>query len=492
MKSLRFGRLCIVAAWSILAGCGHPETREELMRTPPPVIPEAPLLADFGEGPEHDHPSPGTSLVNAGAITLRSALSYSLYGESFPSRLILKIDLAGASSTATRKRPLNLALVFDRSVSMAADQKFEYAMQAARMVVENLSDRDVISLIVFNDAATVLSPAGRAINKEFLYYRLGQFSPEGYTNLSAGLLEAFAQIDSASDAEQTRRVFVLTDGKANRGITDPEKLRKLVEAAHARGIGVSTLGCGTEFDEKLLKDLAKAGGGRYTYVRSPELIPTAVAGELDGLLDVVAQNVKLDVRTASGAEIARVYGRLIDPTVSHYSFRLGDIREGERGVFLLEIAPHNFESDAAIGVDVTLVADNPETGEREQRVLHSEATFSPDAEHVRRTENQSVVMYAGVLDALEKAEEAIQGLDIERFRQARTRFDRLHKNAREAALETRDQQLLNQTFLLKHFMAELSAASESGLMHSHEDAARHLKKEVDYRRYLLQHHRDKD
>ena len=51
----------------------------------------------------------------------------------------------------------------------------------------------------------MLSPAGRAINKEFLYYRLGQFSPEGYTNLSAGLLEAFAQIDSASDAEQTRR-----------------------------------------------------------------------------------------------------------------------------------------------------------------------------------------------------------------------------------------------------------------------------------------------
>ena len=160
------------------------------------------------------------------------------------------------------RRPLNLALVFDRSGSMAEDKKFPFAMQAARLVVENLADRDVISLIVFNDRAAVLAPAGRAVNKDFLHYRLGQFDPQGYTILSAGLLEAFAQIDSESTAEQLNRVIVLTDGLANRGVTDPEKLRNLVATARARGIGVSTLGYGTEFDEKLLTDLATAGGGR--------------------------------------------------------------------------------------------------------------------------------------------------------------------------------------------------------------------------------------
>ena len=79
-------------------------------------------------------------------------------------------------------------------------------------------------------------------------------------------------------------------------------------------------------------------------------------------------------------------------------------------------------------------------------------------------------MYAGVLDAMEKAEEAILGLDIERFQEARSLFDTLYEAARKHAIETRDQQLLNQTFLLKHFMAELSAAGGRALMHDHRTA----------------------
>ena len=39
-----------------------------------------------------------------------------------------------------------------------------------------------------------------AFNKEFLYHRLEETSPERSTNLSAGLLEAFAQNRHNSDA----------------------------------------------------------------------------------------------------------------------------------------------------------------------------------------------------------------------------------------------------------------------------------------------------
>ena len=38
-------------------------------------------------------------------------------------------------------------------------------------------------------------------------------------------------------------------------------------------------------------------------------------------------------------------------------------------------------------------------------------------------------------------------------------------------------------------MAELSAASESALMHDHREARKRIKKDVNYRRYLLEHHR---
>lgn len=49
--------------------------------------------------------------------------------------------------------------------------------------------------------------------------------------------------------------------------------------------------------------------------------------------------------------------------------------------------------------------------------------------------------------------------------------------------------MLNQTFLLRHFMAELSAALDGALIYDYEEARRQLKKDADYRRYLMEHHR---
>lgn len=490
MIGRRWSHCLWLAVAVALTGCKHGGRHEEfLLTSSPPVVTEASLVSDPGSPPQHDHSPSSSAEISVGPVTLRATLSYPLYGKTSPKHLILKVELVAAADSPKDRRPLNLALLFDRSGSMAEDRKFPFAMQAARLVVENLADRDVISLIVFNERAAVLSPAGRAVNKDFLHYRLGQVGPEGYTNLSAGLLEAFAQIDSESTAEQSKLVIVLTDGLANRGVTDPEKLRNLVATARARGIGVSTLGCGTEFDEQLLTDLATAGGGRYTYVRSPEQIPAAITAELDGLFDVVAQNVKLEIGVATGGAITRVYGRLMNDRISSYPIALGDLRDGDQSVFLAEISPEMFEPGTAVGMDVTLTLDNPATGVRERGRLHPDASFSRDEKRIRLSADDGVLAYANVLDAMEQAEEAVQGLDIERFRVAHALFDRFYEDARRHAIDTRDQQLLNQTFLLKHFMTELAVASETGLMHDHREARKRIQKEVEYRRYLMDHHR---
>ena len=147
------------------------------------------------------------------------------------------------------------------------------------------------------------------------------------------------------------------------------------------------------------------------------------------------------------------------------------------------------EIAGSVKVEAVLTMDDPNTALRVQSTVHSEAAYTKDATKARSVGNQGVVVYAGLLDAMEKAEEAIQGLDIERFQQARNMFDGRYEDARRHAVESRDQQLLNQAFLLRHFMAELSAVGESDLLHDHRAARDQLKKDADYRRYLLQHHR---
>ncbi len=375
---------------------------------------------------------------------------------------------------------------------MADEGKFEYAMQAARLVIENLTERDIVSIVAFNEEAVVLSPAGSAVNKPFLDHRMDEIAPEGWTNLSAGLLEAFAQLESRTPDDEMMRVIVLTDGKANRGITDPIKLRRLAGSARSRGITVSTMGCGAEFDEDVLVAMAEAGGGRYTYVQSTEQIPEAMSAELDGLLHVVAQNVTIDVVAKRGLEITDVSGRLLDAPTRSYAFDLGDFREGERGVLLVYLKPRDFVTGAVAAVECTLSFDRADLAVRERRRSMLEAVMTHDENLVRKRADKTVVLYATILDATERAEDAVLGLDEAGYREAVEMFRRYYELTRQHAREIRDQQLLNQTFMLNHFMAELSEAAEHGFMHGHADARRRLSKEVEFRRYLRSHHSDHD
>lgn len=458
------------------------------------------------ESPEHTHSLGGSSheAVEAKAVqpkpdvprvapkgealSLRATLSHETYSATSPEHILYKIDLFATPEIVQARRPLNLALLIDASGSMKEDEKFGHAMQAAQLVVENLSPRDIVSLIAFNASSIVLSPAGRAVNREFLSHRLTKLSPQGWTNLSAGLLEAFAQIESQDARDELRHVIVLTDGNANRGVTALDELEAMVRSAQQRGIGLSTLGCGTDFDEKALISLARAGGGRYTFMSSAEKIPGALALELGGLLKVIAQNLKIEIQASPDTRITRMYGQLTEGGPSVRSFFLGDLRVGDHSFFLFELAPLRFESGSTAGADVTLTWDNPATGSRERQRLRSRASYSPDRGAVLSGRNMGVESYARVLELLERAEEALVGLDIEQFEFVKESFEPVYQEVHDYAIAARDQQLLNQAYLLKHAMAELSAVAAQGMIHDHEEAKRSIEKEISYRRYLLQHH----
>jgi Ca-activated chloride channel family protein len=440
----------------------------------------------------HGSPVPdGTIAPSEGSpVELRAALSHTGYSQSAPNPLLLKLDFAVTARPAADRPPLNIALVLDRSGSMAEQNKFPFTMEAARGVIENLTDRDTISLIAFNERVVVLSPAGRAVNKPFLSHRLEEISPEGYTDISAGLLEGISQVNSKATDGQVKQVFLLTDGLANKGVTSSAGLRKIVGNAQAKGVRLSTFGVGTEFNEKLLTDMAAAGGGRYKYARSAEQIPTAFREELRGLLEVVAQNVRLDVKINQGGALGKIYGELSEqPTASH-TFNIGNLRIGERGGVMLALRPDNFRADGAIDVTATITFDDPQTGERVQRMVNERALSTPAWTKESARENDSVVLYGAALDAVESARQGAEGFDVERYNRSRTAFDQLYQRAREYALATRNQDLLNQTFLLKHFMEELEIERAQGALHSHAEARGRFQKESDYEQYLLFHHRE--
>lgn len=458
----------------------------------PFMVALAGFLAAAAEPPDsgkQEQSNTAATRSESGALALRAALSHSAYSQSAPTQLLCKVDYVSTAAPPAGRPSLNVALVLDRSGSMAEDKKFAYTLNAAREVIANLSDRDVISLVAFNERVLVLSPAGRAVNKQFLFHRLEEIAPEGYTDLSAGLLEGIAQVNSQAAEGQVKQVLLLTDGKANRGVTSVASLRKTVEKARARGVGLSTLGCGTDYDEKLLAAMAEAGGGRYTYVRSPEQIPEAFKEELRGLLEVAAQNARLEIAVEQGA-ITKVFGQVWDsPPVASHQINIGNLRAGERGLVLLALKPANNQPAASVRVTAKLTFDDPQAGERMARTASAQAEFASDASQTAEV-NEEVQIYGGLLRTLETATEGGEGYDQQRYQQALLGFAQWQGRARDFARSTRNQELLNYTFLLKHLLQEMEAAEAQGRMHEHAEARQKLQKEGDFQRYLLLHHRE--
>lgn len=505
MNSLLYCPLPVLILLIAASGCSFPQVRGRAAAAPPvvaaPVVSAsataaAPLPSPAVESslPESTQSQPPATNAAVGRptqdnqVALRAALSHTAYSQSAPKQLLFKLDFLAADKRPPNRPPLNVALVLDRSESMAGDMKFPHALAAARAVIENLTDRDTISLVAFNERTLVLSPAGRVVNKPFLFQRLAEVAPEGITDLSAGLLEGIAQVNSQGSDGEVKHVLLLTDGKANSGIIDAPSLRKIVEAARGKGVGLSTLACGTDFDESLLTDMAATGGGRYTYAKSSEQLPTAFKEELRGLLEVVAQNVRLDVVVAQGGVISKVYGQSWRQASPSFQLPIGNLRVGERGSVMLAISPSDFQPGVALEVAAKLTYDATETGERIVRTATARAEFAAAASGMKVVANEEVVLCGAVMDAMDLAMAALRSFDLDRYTKARASFDEWHERVRQYALANRDQDLLNEAFLLKHFMEQLQAIRGPGAPPLLSGTRSQLEKQIDYQNYQLLHH----
>ena len=80
-------------------------------------------------------------------------------------RVYLQVAMETGELRRHDRRPLNVALVLDRSGSMAAEGKIENAKAALRTVIDQLRSDDILSIVIYDDEVDVLRPAGRVGNK---------------------------------------------------------------------------------------------------------------------------------------------------------------------------------------------------------------------------------------------------------------------------------------------------------------------------------------
>src|SRR5215213_168567 len=230
--------------------------------------------------------------------------------------------------------PLRLALVIDRSGSMQGP-KLDVAKRSAAWLVSRLHDRDQLALVDYDDEVRLLAPLGAPRNH--VLHALARIDAGGSTNLSGGWLKGVEQL-RAVDGALPRKVLVLTDGLANVGITDRDTLVGLAQQTARDGIGTSTIGFGLGFDEDLLTQMADAGGGNAHYAESPDAAPSIFAQELEGLTQLAAQNVSVEIRPRPNVDVLGVLNEYPSVPVSGgVQLQLGDAYAGDRRRIVLAL-----------------------------------------------------------------------------------------------------------------------------------------------------------
>src|SRR6185312_5072556 len=117
---------------------------------------------------------------------------------------------------------------------------------------------------------------------------------------------------------------------------------QLAATAAGERIGTTTIGIGSDFDEELLTRMADAGGGNAHYAETADAAPGIFTRELDGLTQIAAQNVSIEIRPRAEVQVLGIlneYPHIAVP--GGVQVALGDAYAGEkrRSVFELHV-PH--------------------------------------------------------------------------------------------------------------------------------------------------------
>ncbi|MHC4777184.1 MAG: vWA domain-containing protein [Planctomycetota bacterium] len=304
---------------------------------------------------------------------------------------------ASAAAAAEERTPLNLGLVLDRSGSMRGS-KIRSTLESARILVEHLSERDRLSIVFYDsEVETVLHPTAvkdrRAIMKV-----LEDVRPKGTTNLSGGWLQGLRLVEKARSKGSANRVLLMTDGLANRGITDAPSLKKVAEKSRSKGVITTTLGFGKGFNEDLLTGVATTSGGNFYFIQDPDDAPKAFSTELGELMGLAAQNLQGRIRFGPGVRFREILNPYpVRTAEGNLEVFVGDVFSGEKRAVLLrldvevsgegehDVFSASFEYDdllaggeaknASVDGAIKVDAEGPPSGERHPDIALAVAMF---------------------------------------------------------------------------------------------------------------------
>lgn len=173
---------------------------------------------------------------------------------------------------------LGLLLLVDASTSMKEGSRLRIAKQAAIAAAEILHPEDHIGVIAFNHRPLTVLELTKAARLDYIRNRVSRIQARGGTHFGNALEEAKDVFTGVSLG--IKHVILLSDGDSRHS-----PLKQLVQGMVADGITVSTVGCGNDYNETILSDIAAWGRGKFAPAFDPSEVPQVFTIEAERVID---------------------------------------------------------------------------------------------------------------------------------------------------------------------------------------------------------------
>ncbi|MDR2527666.1 MAG: VWA domain-containing protein [Synergistaceae bacterium] len=317
--------------------------------------------------------------------------------------------LVRPESRGRRRVPLAVALVLDKSGSMASGGKMENAKSGALEALYRLDGQDVATVVVYDSRARVAVPARSAADKS-LSRSISLLQPGGNTALYDGVKLGAEQLRPFVGEGYIPRIILLSDGLANVGPSSARELANFGRVLARREMTVTTIGLGLDYDEDLMTALAAESGGNAYFAKHAGALSDIFARDMDDATMLTARKVRVMLTCQEGARATGSVGRGAlreDRTSVEVSI---DNLYGEEKYALFEVEiPETFKETVVATVKLEYL--DPSTGRVETREAPLRLTFTKDAREVEKNRHPQIAAQKAFALNAEIREEAVRLVD---------------------------------------------------------------------------------
>ncbi len=249
---------------------------------------------------------------------------------TFYAELVLSAD---AGDEAKQRAPLSLAVVLDTSGSMGGE-KIEQAKNSVIDLLRTMHADDEIALIRYDSESSVVQPLTRLGNvRDDLIRRVREIQSSGGTNIPPALQKGLAQLEEAGRG-RVRRVVLVSDGLDSTRVQAEE----LARTSAQRGVTISSMGIGLDFDEAYMGGVARLGRGNFAFVKDTSALAGFLKREVKEGATTTLENATASLSLPEGVRFVRAVGADARPTEGGgVELSLGSLFSGDERRVVIEL-----------------------------------------------------------------------------------------------------------------------------------------------------------